>query len=781
MRHLSFFTLLFLLLGLALQAQQTVRGRVFDTQTLAPLEGATVVLLDHEPAIGDYTDAQGEFRLKQVPVGRQAIQVRYLGYAPAVRNNLIVFAGKEVILEIGLEEQVSTAETVVIEAEADKARPLNELASVSARTFSVEEALRYAGSRNDPARMAQNFAGVSGVSDSRNDIIIRGNSPAGVLWRLEGIDVPNPNHFGALGTTGGPVSMLNNNNLSDADFITSAFPAEYGNALAGVFDLNLRNGNNERHEFLGQIGFNGFELGAEGPLGGNNASYIANYRYSTLGVFSALGIDFGTGAAIPEYQDLTFKVNLPTSKAGTFTLFGLGGQSAISFLDSESEEDGFFSGESQDLYNRAAMGMAGFTHTYLFGEKTYGKAMLAISGTRSATDIDSLSVETGDPVRFYAEAYNQLKYTASYQLNHKFSARDHLRSGFILDLIEANLLDSIRTEDNSFRNLRDFSGSTSLLRAYSQWQHKFTDALTLNAGLHYQHFFLNGSQALEPRLGLQYQLAERHTLSLGGGLHSQIQPIQVYFIETQLPMGRTALTNEQLDMTRSWQGVVAYDWLMGNDWRLKAEAYYQALRAAPVEEKESPFSLLNAGADFAFPAVDSLVSEGTGYNYGLELTVEKFFSQGYYVLFTGSLFDSRYRGSDEVLRNTAFNGRYIANLLGGYEFELGRNTLSIDMKATVAGNRHYTPIDLEASRELGATVFLQDQAFSEQYPLFFRLDLKATFRLNAKRLTQEWSVDLQNLTNRDNVFNQSFSRASGEIETTYQLGLFPVVQWRILF
>ena len=308
--YLIFF--LFMIPQVAL-SQQTIRGTVTDAQTLQPLVGATVLLLGSDPVVGTLTDDEGRFRLEAVPVGRQGIQITYVGYEPVLRNNLIVSSAQEVVLEIRMEEQIRMADEVEIVAETDKSGSINELATVSVRTFSVEEAQRYAGSRNDPARMAQNFAGVSGVNDQRNDIIIRGNSPAGVLWRLEGIDIPNPNHYGALGTTGGPVSMLNNNNLSDADFITSAFPAEYGNALSGVFDMGLRNGNDETYEFMGQLGFNGLEAGVEGPLPiGKHASLIANYRYSTLAVFKLLGINSGTGAAIPEYQDLTFKLNVPT-------------------------------------------------------------------------------------------------------------------------------------------------------------------------------------------------------------------------------------------------------------------------------------------------------------------------------------------------------------------------------------------------------------------------------------------------------------------------------------
>ncbi|MDX1906957.1 MAG: TonB-dependent receptor [Bacteroidia bacterium] len=782
MQH-RLLTYLFLVLvsGPAVYAQQTLRGTVTDKQTLMPLVGARVILTSTDPVMGALTNERGEFRLERVPAGRHTLQVTYLGYAPAIQPNLITNPAQELVLEIGMEEQITQTDAVEIVAETDKNSTLNELTTVSARTFSVEEALRYAGSRNDPARMAQNFAGVSGINDGRNDIVIRGNSPAGVLWRLEGIDIPNPNHFGALGATGGPVSMLNNNNLSDADFLTSAFPAEYGNALSGVFDLGLRNGNNEKHEVMGQIGFNGFEVGLEGPISrASRASYIANYRYSTLGVFKALGINFGTGAAVPEYQDLTFKINAPTSKAGRFVLFGMGGLSAINFLDSESDETNFFSGEGQDLYNKSQAGVIGLSHTYIFNPTTHGKLTLAASTGGFSTVIDSLSTLDGTPVRFFGDKSRQTRYSAHYQVNKKFSARNHLRLGVLADLHDLDLEDSVRIGDGSFRQLRAYEGQTGLAQAYAQWMHKFSDQVTLNTGAHYQIFALNRRQALEPRLGLKYQFSPKQSLNIGAGLHHQLQPLAVYFLETAQPDQTIALTNEDLNFTRSLHTVLGYDHQLGDFIRLKVETYYQWIDQAPVTSHPSSFSLLNFGADFGFPAEDSLVNTGTARNYGLELTLEKFFSRGYYFLMTGSLFEAQYEGSDGVTRDAAFNGNYILNVLGGKEFNLGPHTLSFNAKMTWAGSRRYTPIDLAASRLAGTTVLIEDQAYEGQFPGYFRADLKTTFRMNGKKLSQEWSVDLQNVTNQQNVFNQTFSRTSGEIETTYQIGLFPVIQYRIL-
>lgn len=245
---------------------QTVRGTVIDMQTLTPLPGANVILLNSDPIIGVSADENGRFRLENIPVGRIGIRVTFLGYKDVFMTSLDLLAGKELVLKIEMEEVAIMSEEVVITANSEKDNPINDMASVSARSFTVEETERFAGSRNDVSRMASNYAGVRGTDDSRNDIIIRGNSPSGLLWRLEGVDIPNPNHYGSTESTGGPVSILNNNQLANSDFMTGAFPAEYGNAISGVFDLKMRNGNDEKHEFLGQIGFNGFEFGAEGPI-----------------------------------------------------------------------------------------------------------------------------------------------------------------------------------------------------------------------------------------------------------------------------------------------------------------------------------------------------------------------------------------------------------------------------------------------------------------------------------------------------------------------------------
>jgi hypothetical protein len=330
--------------------------------------------------------------------------------------------------------------------------------------------------------------------------------------------------------------------------------------------------------------------------------------------------------------------------------------------------------------------------------------------------------------------------------------------------------------------LRNYKGQTSMARGFIQWQHKFNDDLTLNSGVSSQYFLLNNKYSVEPRLGLKYNISMKQSLSIGGGMHSQLQPLYVYFASQTFTNGARIETNKELDFTRAIHGIIAYDNSFSSNFRLKTEVYYQYIYNAPVSNTASAFSALNLGADFNSPNVVNLVSKGEGLNYGLEITLEKFYSKGFYFLFTTSLFESKYKASDKVLRNTAFNGNYVFNLLGGKEFKLNQKvTLSIDVRATYAGGRRYVPIDLPASIAYGDEVRDWTRAYVNKYPDYFRMDVKPGFKLNTKRLTHEWSVDVQNITKHENIFQQTYDLVNKQIKTDYQLRFFVIPQYRILF
>lgn len=781
--------LLLLIISVSFSAQnlkQTIRGVVLDKQTQSPLPGAIVSIPNSTPLLATTSDENGKFRIDSVPIGRWIVKISLISYKEKSQT-IILSSSKEIVLNIELEENAFQAGEVVVTAEQDKTKTNNKMATVSSRVFSAEDASRYAGSRNDPARMAANFAGVSGANDSRNDIIIRGNSPLGILWRLNGLDIPNPNHFGSMGSTGGPISILNNNTLDNSDFMSGAFPADYGNATAGVFDLKMRSGNNEKYEYMAQIGFNGFELGAEGPFSKKkkSGSFLVNYRYSTLAVFKYIGLDFGAGDAVPQYQDLSFKVDLPTEKAGKFSVWGIGGLSYVELLSSQqSKKNNLYGYSGRDTYFRANVGAGGISHTYLINSSSYTKINIGASGQQNLIIADRVDTMT-NPWTINPEYRNNsenTKYAANFTYNKKFSSRNFINTGFYLDWYNTTFIDSTNNFDGKgFIILRNYKGSTALTRVFIQWQHKFTEKLSLNTGLSYQYFLLNSSNAPEARLGLKYEINNKQTLSFGAGMHSQVQPLYLYFATSKTAFGNIE-TNKNLDFTKAIHAVLAYDINIFNSARIKTELYYQYLYNVPVRSRKDYFSSINLGADFNSPNVDSLVSKGTGENYGFEFTIEKFYSKGYYFLITGSLFESKYVGSDNVYRNTAYNGNYVFNVLGGKEFKIKeKHIIGLDAKVTYAGGKRYVPVNLAASIAAGDEVRDGSQAFVKQYPEYFRLDIKPSYRLNTKRVTHEISVDVQNVTQHDNVFQQIYDLNSKKITTSYQLKFFIIPQYKLTF
>ena len=784
------FLWILVLLGGAARAQtasQTVRGTVLDAAAKAPVVGATVVVLGVEPALGASTDVEGRFRLTGVPVGRIRLRVSSIGYEELQINEVTVSAGKEVVLDLGLTERLTKLDevTVTYKRSEDRTVANNEMATVSARPFSPIEANRYAGALGDPARMAQNFAGVSSANDTRNDIVVRGNSPASLLWRLDGVNIPNPNHYGAQGTTGGPVSMLNNNLLAKSDFLTGAFPAEYANALGSVFDLRLRKGNDEKREFLGQVGFNGVELGMEGPFSKTSkASYLVNYRYSLFSLLKAAGYQI---AGTPNYQDFTAKVDVPVGPRGTFSAWTIGGRSNIAILgqDVDSTKADAYGDENTNGRSRFSTGIAAASYEHRFSDRTVARLVLSGSRATQRYDEDTILYATGRRVRaeipHYRADFTQDKLSANLSASHKLSARDRVSAGLIVDLLRYNYLTAI-----AYRNPhteRDATGTTALTQLYAQWKHRFSNQLTLNAGVSALRFALNGSTAVEPRLGLQYQVSAGGSLSLAYGLHSTLQPLLTYFTQSPRPDGRAALTNHDLGFTRSHHLVLAYDRQLSDNLRLRVEGYHQWIFDAPVERAASYYSALTEGASFAPSDKTNLVNQGTGRNYGIELTLERAFARGYYFLLTGSLFESKYRGSDGVERNTPFNTHYVANALTGREFALGGrgNTLTISLKGTVMGGRYNTPLNLEASRTAGQAVYRYDRAFSQQQTQYFRADVKLGYKINRARLTHEIAIDLQNITNNRNIFQQAYNARTNQLGTAYQQGFLPIPFYRLTF
>ncbi len=759
---------------------QTVRGTVVDRLVKSPITGAIVQVINLVPSKGTATDLDGNFKLEAVPVGRQSFKITFLGYKEVILSDVAVTSGKEVVLYIEMDENVVMNKEVVISA--DKKVPLNDMSTVSARTVSVEETQRYAAAVNDPARAALAYAGVASVMDGNNFISIRGNAPNGLLWRMEGVEVPNPNHFSSPGAAGGGISILSAQLLANSDFVTGAFASEYGNASSGVFDLRLRKGNNEQTEFTFQAGVLGMDVAAEGPLSRKHrGSYLVNYRYSTLGLLGKMGI-LGDGG-VTTFQDLSYNIVLPTDKYGTFTFFGFGGLSSEVY---KAKHDSTLWETDWDRYSSkffANTGASGMTWSKSMSDHSYLKVAAVASSTAIGyKEIYTLNDYTTRETFF--NSYAQNKFTVSAVLTNKVNTHHTFRSGVIAShqgyKLNGHYYDEV---DQVTKNFTNANGTTQVLQAFTQWQYRPTEKLTLNSGFHSLYLALNNKISVEPRASVRYALTDRQSVSLGYGLHSQVLPLAAYFTKTNFADGTSITTNTDLDLLKAHHLVLSYDRSIAQDLRVKVEAYHQWLYNLPVgASASSTYSLSNEIWD---GVRDSLVSEGKGRNYGLEVTFEKFFSKGSYFLWSGSLFNSNYKTLEGVWRNSRYNGKYLVTFTGGKEWTLSEKrkgrVIGCNVKFIYAGGYYDSPINLTQSQMEGSTVYDEVNAFTEKMPDYFRTDIRVSVKRNYAKWTSTVSLDIQNVSNRKNVFNKYYDADKNSVEWNYQAPLIPVLSYRIEF
>lgn len=763
---------------------QKIHGIVTDGASKQPLAGV-VVVLQSNTNINAITDDNGYFEMANVPVGRQSFLFKMVGFEDYTVPQAVVISGKELDLNISMNESLHTLKEVTVKTTAkDRIKPMNEFASASARTFSVEESRRYAAAFSDPARMVQNFPGVSNAGDMDNSIVVRGNSPKGVLWRLEGIEIPNPNHFTSQGASGGAVSMLNANTLGNSDFYTGAFVPEIGNALSGAFDLNLRNGNTQKHEHTVQIGTLGLELATEGPLSKNHkGSYLVNYRYSTLALLKSF-ID--VGSAVPSYQDGSFKINMPTTRAGTFTLWGLGGYNRATNTPETDSSKWDDKNPNIKFDSKNHMMVGGISHQYFVSKDAYIKTIVSVSQDKSTNDADTLNPANDyKRVPVQNSGMTNTAMRASVMYNQKLNAQHSFRAGVVGQYWSYNL--SQKYFDHSsdqWKNILASDGSTQFYQAYIQWKTRFSEHLSAVAGVHGSYLALNGKSSIEPRASVTYQVS-KHKVTLATGLHTKPEHISTYMFQNATLGEPVTYPNKNLDLQRAFHTVLGYETSLPFKTRMKIEMYYQYLYNIPVEKNsKSGFSIINATDVYSLLGTNPLVSEGTGRNYGADLSIERPFANNYYVLATGSVFKSTYTDYAGKEYNTRFDRGYQVNIVGGKEFKLntsGRKIIGLNGKVLTNGGSRESEIDLAKSRASGTAEYVQGQYFTKQVPAYFRVDAGVYYKINNKRATHTIQLDVQNVGNRKNYFFSYYDDKSGSIKTVNQLGIFPNISYRIDF
>jgi hypothetical protein len=766
----------------AQEINTSLKGRIVDEGTQSPVPFANVIIEGSDPLIGETTDIDGYFRLTNIEVGRVSIRISSIGYEDQVVPNVMLISGKETFLNIELKEAFASLDEIVVKARENTADAENPMAQLSARALSIEASHRYAGGIGDPARLVSSFAGVASTGEGNNDIIVRGNNPRYVQWRLEGTEIPNPNHFGQEGLSGGPISALNSQVLANSSFYTGAFPAQFGNVLSSVFDVRFRNGNADKREHSFSLGVLGVDFTTEGPLKKeSNSSYLVNYRYSTLGLLDQLGVvDFG---GVPLYQDAAFKLFIPTKKAGTFSIFGLMGNSEISqeVNDFEDEGEGETERITSSFLTKSNLGIWGVKHVLATGDKSYLKTTLsyAINGNK---DEAFRVYDLPEQEKEYEADLSNTTFRVNSSFNYKVNSRHQFATGIIASYYKFDFQSSYFDQAaDQFLLAQNTICDARLGQAFATWKWRITERLSYVGGIHLQKGSQNEQVSVEPRTSLRYEMDNRQALTAGFGVHSKQSSLSNYFTVVYDENGGPSQPNTNLKFMKARHFVMGYERHLSPVLRLKAEAYYQQLYDIPVESGSSSYSLLNQQQDLADRVLENT---GKGKNYGIDLTLEKDFAANYYFMVTGSLYKAKYQGSDQVWRNGRYSGNYLANILVGKEFKMGKtkdNVLSLNTRLSYLGAKYLLDIKLDESIASGSEVYDEENAFQNRGSDIFSVNLAASYQINKARSSHSFKLDIQNATNNQGIIDYYYSDVTKEIEEITQLALLPVLSYTINF
>ena len=740
---------------------QTIRGIAIDYASGTPIPYATVQLLDL-PQMGTTTDNDGKFVIKNVPVGRYDLQASFLGYEPTIFREIMLTSAKEVSLEVQMKENTRLLEEVVVRPRINKEEPMNKMALSGARMLSVEEASRFAGGMDDPARLVSSFAGVTSAVGS-NGISVHGNAPSLLQWRLEDVEIPNPNHFADVASLGGGVlSSLSSNVLGNSDFYTSAFPAEFNNAVSGIFDMKMRNGNSQKFQHTLQAGVLGLDAASEGPLSRkHNASYLFNYRYSTTGLMNKVS-PAGDVEQEMDYQDLNFKLNFPTQKAGIFSVWGTALIDKIK-PEIKTPDEWDYMEDAKDSRMKQTSAAAGLSHRYFFDNGGLLKTSLAT--TYSKTDVwESIYDNNMDSAPFldFQSRYTNLVLTSSF--NKKYSSRHTNKTGFTWTNMHYDMdFDLAPLYTEPMQRISEGKGTTNLLSAYSSSLFTFNDKLSATLGVNGQLLTLNNTWTIEPRASVKWQATSKSSFGLGYGLHSRMEKLDVYFVKTQATGDKQV--NKDLDFTKTHHLSLSYNYRISDDMNLRVEPYFQYLYDVPVMA-DSSYSVLNRNT---FYVEDALVNKGNGRNYGIDVTFEKYMTKGFYYMITASVFDSKYKGGDGVWHNTKFNRNYVLNGLIGKEWMIGRDkrdVLSVNLKLTYQGGDRYSPVDEQATlaHPDKETQYDETRAYSLQLSPMFLANYTLSYRMNRNKVSHEFAVKGMNATGYKEYFGHEYNLKTGVIE-----------------
>ncbi len=785
-----------LIIGSNAATAQTLRGTVTDAATGEALIGATVKATGTEAMA--VTNATGEYTLSNLKPGRYDLEVSYMGYDPSIIKEILVAGTKDVLVDVGMKESSSTLGEVIVRPRVNKLEPVNPLSLVGGKMLSMEEASRYAGGFNDPARIVSSFAGIGGTSDN-NGISIHGHSPSSLQWRLEGVQIYSPNHFADVLESGaGVIGAINSNIMANSDFYASAYGAEYSNAFSGVFDMRLRQGNSTKYEHYAQVGTMGAEMSSEGPLSTNGrSSYIVNYRYSLTTLANDLGAVDMEGEVV-NFQDLNVNLHFPTRNSGTFNIFGIG----MYDKSTQEEPNDVTSWESlndaEKFTTHNALAIIGAKHRMqLPGNWTwqttavYNYNLIKADDAYFLFDFDNHQLLNADKALDYdhTKQENQqatLTTSLARQLTPHFYTKlggTYTHNFYNLSYSKADYI----YQPQTIHQLIDASGNTGLANVYvsNSWKPRGS-IFALNFGLAANYFLLSKELSVEPRLQAQWKPDTRNTFSAGYGLNSLMEKLDVYFTPDQ---NGIAGAGQGLGLSKNHQMTIAYSHLFNDNLNLTVEGFYQYGFHIPVSaDPNGTFCLVNR---IDIVPTEPLAAKGNLRNYGVDATLEHYMKNGFYATLNGSLYDMKYRAQDGIWRDTRLNRGYIVKLLGGKEWMLGnkgKNVLNISAKGTYMGGIHHTPIDIaatEAAYERGQylyqVIYDESRAMEEQYDPMFVLDLTLSYKITGRKVSHTIAFHGVNLFDAKSPTYDSYNFATHSVKTWQSTASYPNLYYRIDF
>ena len=744
---------------------QTIGGKVKNKISQKPLAGANVsIFKSNQLVVGSVTDSLGNFQIKNVSPGRYKLSISFTGFS-SYEDELLVISGKESTININLTESSTVLKEVEVRASALEA-------TAGVTSISMEKSMRVPANFFDPVRMATSYPGVVAANDQSNSIVVKGYSPNGLLWRLQGLDIVSPNHLANAGTfsdkpaaNGGGVNVLSAQLLDRTDFYSGALPANYGNALSGVMDMKLRAGNKNKMQYTAQASLIGMDISAEGPLDkSKRTSFIANYRYSTVGLLSQMGVNFGD--EIINFQDFSFHLDQQQKKGGTLSVFGFGGLSSNKFKAKPADEWKEEKDHNTINYDGKVYGL-GFVNQFKSFERLNVSFGASLSGQSQERNAQSEVVSRPD-IYIFSDQYsnNKALFSSFLKALYKLSSRGTLETGIMANYLDNKLVSTTITPLYFDTFYPSVNGKVNgmMWQPYATWSQRFGASWKLNAGVRYVNFSYNKASSVEPRFSIAHSLP-KGALTFSYGLTGQWQQLQTY-----LQYG-----NQNLELTKAHQFIAEFKHTFAKDLRFVSNVYYHRVFNVPVQPNTVSYSALNQFEDFSRPG---LQNTGRGLNYGVEALVEKRYYSQVYFMMSGSLYRSEYNATGYYTR---FNGRFTSSFLAGKEWQKKRNTFSMNTRILYLGGLREAPIDAPLSSAVGSTQYNYQNGYSLQLPDYFRTDLRLSWRKNKPGYTRTFSLDIQNVLNTQNVAYHYYDTFLQDVKTKYQLGIVPVLVYRVEF